>query len=183
VSDKYAAALFYNNKGAEALLDEDYPSSFVNFKAALETYPGLAAAWVNLGIVYARQGRHEQAEAAYLQALGLDGDNATAMTNLVALYEKTGNEQQAELYRQRVRRHQERNPYYHYFRAQKAFEEQRFSDALTLVDKALRLKHDEQRFYVLQGRTFDQLGEKRSAESSFARAREYAVKDSGEGLY
>lgn len=182
VTERYVAALFYNNKGAEALLDEDYLSSFVNFRAALETFPGLAGAWVNLGIVYARQGGYAQAEAAYRKALDVDADNPTAMTNLVALYEKTGDEEQAELYRQRVRRHQERNPYYHYFRARKAFEEERFSDALALVDKALRLKHDEQ-FYMLQGEAFDRLGETRSAQTSFARAREYAVKDTREGPY
>jgi Flp pilus assembly protein TadD len=183
VNERYVAALYYNNKGAEALLDEDYLSSFVNFKAAIETYPALAAAWINLGIVYSRQGRNAQAEAAYIHGLELDEDNQTAMTNLAALYEKTGDVQRAELYRERVRRHQERNPYYHFFRAEKAFTEQRFAEALALVDKALRLKHDEQRFYVLQGQAFAQLGETRSAQSSFARAREYALKDGRAGLY
>jgi Flp pilus assembly protein TadD len=183
VSDRYAAALFYNNKGVEALLAEDYLSSFVNFRAAIETYHNLAGAWVNLGMLYSRQGRDKQAEGAYLKALDVDDNNQTAMTNLAALYGRTGDQQQAELYRQRIRHHQLQNPYYHFFLARQAFEQQRFSDALALIDKALRLKRNEQQFYLLQGQAFESLGEPRSAAASFARAREYASKDTRAGLY
>ncbi|HEU4620379.1 MAG TPA: tetratricopeptide repeat protein [Gammaproteobacteria bacterium] len=181
VSDRYAAALFYNNKGVEALLDEDYRASFVNFRAAIETYPDLAAAWVNLGLLYSKRGRPEQAEAAYQKALDLDDDNQTAMTNLAALYTRAGDAERAELYRQRIRRHQQQNPYYHFFLARAAFEQKHFAEALELVDKALKLKRDEQ-FYLLQGQAFDRLGESRNAASSFARARQVALKD-GRAVY
>jgi Flp pilus assembly protein TadD len=179
ISDRYAAALFYNNRGVEALLDEDYRSSFIYLRMAIDTDPNIAGLWVNLGILYARSGRDAQAESAYLNALGVDRRNETALTNLVALYTRTGDEERAELYRERVHRYQQQNPYYHYYLAREAYQEKRFEEALELVDRALRLKHDEQQFHFLQGLALEQLGESGSAEQSFARARRFAHSEEG----
>ncbi|HEX5421362.1 MAG TPA: tetratricopeptide repeat protein [Gammaproteobacteria bacterium] len=173
VSDRYALALFYSNRGAEALLDGNYQESFVNFKAALETDPAAASAWVNLGLLYSRLGRNERAESAYLQALAVDADEPSALTDLAAFYEKTGKDAEAAVYRKRIRRFQDQNPYYHYFLARDAYREQRFAAALDSLGKAIKLKRDEHEFYLLQGRLYQSLGKPRDAERSFALALKY----------
>ncbi|HEX5418383.1 MAG TPA: tetratricopeptide repeat protein, partial [Gammaproteobacteria bacterium] len=173
VSDHYALALFYSNRGAEALLDGNYHESFVNFKAAIETDPSAASAWVNLGLLYSRLGQNERAESAYLHALTVDPDEPSALTDLAAFYRRIGKDAEAELYRKRIRRFQEKNPYYHYFLARDAYREQRFDAALAALNKAIKLKGDEHEFYLLQGRAYRSLGKTRDAERSFALALKY----------
>jgi Flp pilus assembly protein TadD len=173
IDDDYILALFYNNLGAEALIRKDHELSFRYFKAALEADPGIAALWSNLGVLYARLGLGDHAEAAYVKALTVSGRNRTALTNLVNLYEVRGDHAAADLYRERVRRYQQRNPYYHYAIAERAYSEQRFEDALAAVTRAVRLKRDEYEFHHLRGLTYRELGREADAEKSFARASEY----------
>jgi Flp pilus assembly protein TadD len=173
IDDDYVLALFYNNLGAEALIRKDHAMSFRNFRAALESDPSISAIWSNIGVLYAREGLDEHAEAAYLQALTVGARNRTALLNLVNLYEARGDHSTAELYRERVRRYQERNPYYHFAMAERAYSEQRLDDALESVNRALRLKQDEYQFHHLRGLTYRALGRESDAEKSFARAESY----------
>ncbi len=169
VSDRYALALFYTNRGAEALLEGHYANSFVNLREALRTDASVAGAWENLGLLYARLEQWDYAEAAYLQALAISPDAPTALTNLATLYDRTG-DTRAETVRERVAHVEQRNPYYHYFRALDDYRHGRFEDALAAVGKALRLKRDEPDFYLLQARTYLHLDRHEDADRSFDRA-------------
>lgn len=174
IGDSYVLALFYNNLGAEALIRKERALSFRYFRAALEADPSISSIWSNIGVLYAREGLDEHAEAAYLQALAGSPRNRTALTNLVNLYEERGDHEAAELYRERVRRYQAQNPYYHFALAKRAYSERRLEDALAAVNRALRLKSDEQQFHELRGMTYLGLGRDSEAEKSFARAATYA---------
>jgi Flp pilus assembly protein TadD len=174
VDDSYVLALFYNNLGAEALIRKEYDLSFRYFRAAIEVHPSIAASWANLGLLYSRQGFHAHAEAAYLQALAVNPREQPALTNLVSLYTTLGKRELADAYRERIRRYQKRNPYYHYAVAQAAYREQRFEDALVAVKRSVRLKRDEHEFYFLQGLAYAELGRRERAEKSFVRATQYA---------
>jgi tetratricopeptide (TPR) repeat protein len=174
VSDRYVTALFYSNLGAEALLRQEHVASFAFLRESARTYDGVAAPWVNLGVLYARQGRYDYAEAAYLRALQADSRERSALANLVSVYSAIGRTDLAEEYRERIRRYRDLNPYYHFALAQRAYFENRFDDALGELRSAIRLKRDEDDFFVLQGRIFDDIGQSDRAVASFMRARELA---------
>jgi Flp pilus assembly protein TadD len=173
VSDAYALALFYNNLGAEALIRGDYDLSFRAFRAAIAAEPKMSDAWTNLGLLYARQQRYQHADAAYQRALVVNPRIGTVLTNLVSLHTTLGNDDLAESYRERVRRYQEKNPYYHYAFAQQAFDEKDFGHALANVKRALQLKADDAEFHRLQALTYLELGRSREARASLARAASY----------
>src|SRR5262245_28458044 len=174
VSDSYALALFYTNLGAEAMLREDHAAALVYLGESARVRPDIAGVWVDLGVLYSRHGRYQHAEAAYLRALDVDDDEPSAMTNLGLLYQALGETQLAAEYNDRVQNYRERNPYYHFASATKAYEERQFETALTSLRKALRLKPDEQEFYELRGQVQTALGKSRDATASFQRARDYA---------
>ncbi len=174
VSDSYALGLFYTNLGAEAILGGDYYAALVYLREAAGVYPDIAGIWVNLGVVYARHGKYEHAEAAYLRALEVEHDEPSALTNLALVYTALGETELADEYRARVQGYRERNPYYHFALATRAYEAQHFADALVQVRKALRLKPDEHQFYTLRGEAQAALGRAREASRSFELAREYA---------
>jgi Flp pilus assembly protein TadD len=175
VSDTYALGLFYTNLGAEALLRGEYGASFAYLREAARVHPEIAGLWVNLGVLYSRQSRPEYAKAAYLRALEIDDREPSALANLVLAYDALGEPKQAAVYRARVQGYRERNPYYHYALATRAYEQQEFSDALGSVRRALRLKRDEHQFYTLRGQALTALGRSRDARQSFEQAREYAA--------
>jgi tetratricopeptide (TPR) repeat protein len=175
ISDRYALALFYNNLGAEALVRQDYPQSFAMLREAARTHADIPGIWVNLGVLYLRHGLHEHAEAAEQRALAVDRTEQSALANLVAIYTALGDTELADQYRQRIRRYREANPYYHFGIAQAAYDQQRFDDALISLRNAIRLKRDEDEFYLLQGRALTQIGRPDRAIASFARAKELAA--------
>ena len=179
VSDSYALGLFYTNLGAEAMLRDDHPAALIYLREAAHVRPDIAGVWVNLGVLYARHGHYEHAEAAYLRALDVDDDEPSALTNLSLVYQALGEQELAAEYLRRVQGYRERNPYYHFASATKAYEEQQFDVALASVRKALRLKPDEDAFYELRGQVETALGRSRDATQSFARARAYAEAEHG----
>jgi len=174
VNDSYALGLFYTNLGAEAMLRNDHAAALVYLREAARVRPDIAGVWVNLGVLYARHGRYEHAEAAYLRALDVDENEPSALTNLSLVYQALGDTKLATEYLQRVQSYRERNPYYHYASAEKAYEEQQFEAALTSLRKALRLKPDEGEFYELRGQVETALGRQRDATQSFEHARVFA---------
>jgi Flp pilus assembly protein TadD len=172
IDDAYAASLFYTNLGAEAMLKRDYPRSFTLLREAIRARPDVASPWVNIGVLYGRQGLLDYAEAAYLRALEIAPQERSALANLASVYEALGDNERAAEYRERVRHYQEINPYYHYARAQKAYREERYEDALVELKRAIRLRNDESAFYALQGQALTALGREDDASKSFARATE-----------
>jgi tetratricopeptide (TPR) repeat protein len=171
VADEYALALFFNNLGAEALLAGDHPLALHYFRTALVLDPNVADPWVNLGVLYVRHGLPRFAEAAYQHALDVDASQRSALTNLAALYESIGEVELAAEYDARIRRYQQRNPYYHYARAQEAFAADLVDEAQAAVRRAIKLKGDEHEFYYLLARTQIELGQLENAKASLERAR------------
>jgi len=172
IDDAYAAALFYTNLGAEAILRRDYPQSFTLLREAVHARSDVAPAWVNLGVLYGRQGLYDYAEASYLRALQIAPRERSALANLAGIYEELGDKERAAEYRERVRRYQDINPYYHYARAQKAYHDKQYEDTLAELRRAIRLRSDESVFYTLQGQALMALGRQGDAAKSFARATE-----------
>jgi Flp pilus assembly protein TadD len=96
------------------------------------------------------------------------------MSNLTRLYEQGGQPSLAELYRERIRRHQERNPYYHLFVSEQAYAEGRPEDALAAIDRAIRLQQEEHRFHYMRAVILAQIGRHDASRASLERAREHA---------
>ena len=57
-----------------------------HLKSALKTRPGFVQAFANLGILFKKTGRLDQAEAALIQALELDPTNADIFNALGEVY-------------------------------------------------------------------------------------------------
>ena len=130
-----------------------------------------------------RRGRTDFAEAAYLQALGVSGDDEVAMSNLVNVYERRGDTARAALFRDRVMRHRNQNPYYHYFLARKAYADQDYDAAIRNLKAAIRKKKNEDRFYFLMGMSFLKQGDPGAARRWLTRAERLAANDAEKREY
>jgi tetratricopeptide (TPR) repeat protein len=96
ITDLAAIAVFYSNRGVEALLEGDDEAAVAWLRAAADLEPAtLASTWVNLGVALRRTGDHEGANAAYERALELDPEGGAAYRNLAALLALRGDAREA----------------------------------------------------------------------------------------
>lgn len=183
VSDEYALALYSNNIAMEALRRGDLLHSFRLLKKSFETYPYIADNWSNLGVVYSRGGEDDHAIAAYMKALDLDSQHRPALVNLASIYRARGDKERADYFARQVRRHQEQNPYYHYFHALAAYNADDLETAEARLVRAIDLEDTDYRFFQLRGLIAIHSGDRRTALESFQKARTLAVYSDAHRVY
>ncbi|MDM7861500.1 tetratricopeptide repeat protein [Alteromonas sp. ASW11-36] len=144
-----ALAMFYNNKGADALIADSYSQAYAYFKAAATVAPDFDGTWVNLGILYRRAGFIDLAKASYQRAIEADHDNLTAWENLAYVHHLNGEEETANAIFARVERQRLDNPFYHFILGEQALEEGELERALGFYRAAYRL--DNQKHEILFG--------------------------------
>jgi Flp pilus assembly protein TadD len=174
LSDSEAAAQYYNNLGADALIEGDIALAYAYFRKGLDTNPRLAYIWSNLGVILRRNGQSEDAKLAYRTALSLQPNQSVALTNLLFMYTQDGNLEEAAKLEARVERIQRKNPYYVQHQAELALEEKRYSEAIALAKKAIRMDADEYRFYYTLAQSQYQAGHLELAQTNLAKARTLA---------
>ena len=174
LSDSEAEAQYYNNLGADALIEGDTALAYAYFRKGLETIPQLAYIWSNLGVILRRNGQSEDAKLAYRTALSLQPNQSVALTNLLYMYTEEGNLEEAAKLEARVERIQRKNPYYVQHLAELALEEKRYSEAIALAKKAIRMDADEYRFYYTLAQSHYQAGHLELAQTNLAKARTLA---------
>jgi len=174
LSDREAEAQFYNNLGVDALIDNDLAMAYGYFLASIELVPDLAYVWSNLGVVFRRNEQAEDAKLAYRNALEIEPEHSVSLNNLYLIYEEEGDLEAAELMATQVERLRRKNPFYLHYLAQVANEEQRYGDAVGLLNRAIRLDGTEYRFHHTMARSQQLLGNSEKAQSSLDRARRLA---------
>ena len=162
-------ALYYNNKGADALANKDKPLAYQYFKAATQLAPTAAKIWGNLATVYRQDGHTETAEAIYKAAITMAPRNRTLQENLAILYRKTGRIDEAERLYRKVNQERQDNPFYFAMQAEEALSQDRPTEAASLFRKAMKMQRQEHSFYFGLARSYLRLGE-------LNRAQEYMIK-------
>lgn len=176
VDDDYAIALYFSNLAVESMQAGETRDAFRYLKKGIETDPQIAGLWVNLGVLYSRNEHYDTAVQAYQQALSVHASNKSALVNLASALQKLGREEEAARYLRQVAYYRGRNPYYHSYRAQTAYHEERLEDALDHVAAAIRLKKDEHQFYFLRGLIHQKMKEYDLAARDYRKARDTAEK-------
>jgi Flp pilus assembly protein TadD len=176
VTDNYAIALYYSNIAVESMQAGNSKNAFRYLKKGIETDPAIAGLWVNLGALYSRNEHYNMAEQAYRQALSIRPSNKSALVNLASTLHYLGREEESEYYLKKVAYYRDHNPYYHYFQAQTAYQQNELEDALAYLAEAIRLKRDEHQFYFLRGLVHYQMKAYDLAAKDYREARDTAEK-------
>lgn len=184
VSDERGRAHYFNNVGVEQLLlGADSQAAFANLRQSVIEDPTFSPAWISLGILYRREGMPSYAEAAYQQALDVDPDNLVAMSNLASLYQLQEKDELAEAYRQRVKTHRMRNPYYRYQVAREDFVNGDYQSAVDHLKYAVRHRPDESEFHALLSLSYLMNGDRAAARKSMQKAQDTASEENEKKRY
>lgn len=138
IDDLTAAAHFYNNLGAEALLDGDLDLALERLEIAHRIAPDFVKSLNNLGVVYARRGRLDEAVEIYGRGLEVEEENVALLTNLARAYQKLGRVDDALAVLSRVEGANNTNPYFFVYRAELALSQGDLEGALDHMASALR---------------------------------------------
>ncbi|AOT09177.1 tetratricopeptide repeat protein [Pseudoalteromonas luteoviolacea] len=141
ISKERVTAMFYNNKGAINMVENQYDLAFSYFYAAINMDQNYSSAWANLAILYRMAGDLNTAERLYEQAIALDPDNNTARGNLAVLYDLTDRAEQAEVIRESLHQFRKSNPYYVLTLGNQAMEDGNIGKAIRHYRNALKLNN------------------------------------------
>jgi Tfp pilus assembly protein PilF len=171
LSDDDALAHHLNNLAMSAMNRGDDANAFALMSKAIESSPATAFIWSNLGILLSRHDLDSLAEAALREALLIEPEGLGALSNLQRLYVRQGRHEEARRLDSQVRKYRMRNPYYHAWLGQRAYEQGNFQQAVEHFKNAIRRKKNESNFYVQLSRSYDQLGTSHLASKARNKAR------------
>ena len=180
ISDREALALYYNNLAVDALVAGDQYRAWAWLERSVATAPDLPDAWINLGVVYARNGQLEDAERMYQRVLKQHPEQSSALSNLYALYESVDDQAAMARLAPRVERYRQLNPYYLMVKGEEALDAGNYAAARDWLGGAIEKKPGEHRFHFLLARAEFLDNDVALAEASLARARELAPSDVAE---
>ena len=95
LDDLWITALYLNNRGADELRASHPESARQFFTNAVLLAPDFGFAWGNLGVARRRLGDTDGALEAYRQALALDPENPTILSNLSGMFRSLGRDDEA----------------------------------------------------------------------------------------
>jgi len=183
INKQKVLAMFYNNKGADALIKKNYSKAYAYLRQALITEPSLIEGWTNLGILYRRIGRLDYAENTYQTALTINENDSTTWENLAYIYHLTDRQQQADSIMQRLKTKRLSNHYYHFMLGEVAYEKKEFKQAISHYQKAIKLNRKIHEFYFAIAKSYYQLGDIKNSQKYTALAKKHSHLQSDEMLY
>jgi Tfp pilus assembly protein PilF len=170
IDDVTAAAHFYNNMGAEALLDGNLPQAREILTLATRIAPGLDKALNNLGVVQARSGDWEGALATYQRGLEIDPENPMILTNKARVFQQTGRGKEADTLLAHVEQTNNTNPFFYVYQGEVALSRGDEQKALDDMVKAFRLDSEAPEVHIGFVEVYLALGDTDKARHHLERA-------------
>ena len=175
ISEDVILAMYYNNKGAAAMVNQQYNLAYSYFTEAIAHAPGYTSSFGNLGVLYRINNDLAKAEIAYNHALLLDDNNNTAKGNLALLYDLTERSKQAQSIRKALENERAKNPYYAIAKGNEALYQQDYESAVTLFKRSIKLDREIHESYFGLAKAYFYLGELDKALTQLERAEKHAL--------
>jgi tetratricopeptide (TPR) repeat protein len=139
IDDLTAAAHYYNNLGAEAILAGDLERAREMLTTATRIAPRFFKAVNNLGVVEARAGEPEKALLTYERGLAISPEDATILTNMARAMQQLGRQQEAGQLLTKIEGINTTNPFFFVYQGEVALGRGQTDKALDYMVRALRL--------------------------------------------
>jgi biopolymer transport protein ExbB/TolQ/tetratricopeptide (TPR) repeat protein len=136
---------FQQDKMAEAL---------ENYRKAVAKFPGFRRAWRNLGLIHARDGKYDDAIAAFTKMIELGGGDAYSFGLLGFAYAAKQDYQAAEAAYRNALLLQPENTQWRLGLTSCVFKQQKFEDAVTLLEVLIARNPEQADFWLLQAQAY-----------------------------
>jgi tetratricopeptide (TPR) repeat protein len=170
VDDLTAAAHYYNNLGAEALLGGDLVRARELITTATRIAPRFDKAINNLGVVQARAGEPGKALETYQRGLAISPDNPTILVNMARALQQLGRGKDADAMLARVESENTTNPFFFIYEGEIALGRGEPQKALDYMVRALRLDSELPEVHLGFVKVYFALGDLEKARHYLGRA-------------
>lgn len=170
ISDLNAMARHFANRSAELLGEDKIDAAVRAGEVATRVDPSLPDGWVNLGVARRRAGDARGAERAYLNAIEVDADNASAYANLSVLFQLQGDRNAANEIIALLDERGSRNPYLYLELGNRSLAAGQLDDAGRFFKLAYKFGSDIAETRAARGLWFLENGEDRRARKWLLRA-------------
>ena len=170
IDDLRAAAHYYNNLGAEALMAGDLEKARGLLEIATGISPRFEKALNNMGVCLARSGQAERALELYQKGLVVDPENPMILTNLTRLYQQTGRGKEAEELLAKLEESNASNPFFFIYQGEMALSRGEGDKALGYMTRALRQDSELPEVHVGFVKVYVALGDLEKARHHLERA-------------
>jgi tetratricopeptide (TPR) repeat protein len=170
IDDLRAAAHYYNNLGAEALMAGDLDKARQLLEIATGIAPRFEKAINNMGVVLARGGQPGKALEMYQKGLEIDPDNPMILTNLTRLYQQTGRAAEADQLLTKLEESNASNPFFFVYQGEMALSRGENDKALGYMVRAMRQDSELPEVHVGFVKVYVALGDLEKARHHLERA-------------
>lgn len=163
-------AMYYNNKGAEALVAVNYVLAYNYFKTAILFDSSFSTSWGNLGVLYRLTEHEPLAKKVYQYALAVDSENLTVLGNMAILLKLEGDIEGAEKLEKILKQKRHKNPYYQALLADEALYNGKFDQAILYYKRAIKMDGKVHEFYFGLAKVYFQLNKIYEAQKAMQKA-------------
>jgi tetratricopeptide (TPR) repeat protein len=139
IDDLTAAAHYYNNLGAEAILAGDLERARELLTTATRIAPRFVKSVNNLGVVEARAGNPAKAMETYQRGLAISPDDSTILINMARSLQQLGRQKEASELLAKIEGINTTNPFFFIYQGEVALGRGDNDKALDYMARALRL--------------------------------------------
>jgi len=175
ISEARVAAMFMNNRAAEALAHQRTDDAYWWIRSGVAMDPSFGELYNTLGVTYLRKGLLPRAESALRHALSIAPESAESWNNLAVVLRRDGRGEQAaavEREHPRTRAAAVAAAIDGGTRANAAGD---YGRALEMFNRALRTSSDSHQIHYLLAVTYLNLGDRRHAMEHLREAQDYSV--------
>ena len=163
ISESRIAAMFMNNRAAEALAQKRTDDAYWWIRGGVALDPSFSNLYNTLGVTYLRKGLLTQAETALRFALSLEPDSSQTWHNLAVVLRRDGRTEQAASIERQHPRSRAASLAAAIDEGIKANESGDYGRARELFERALRTSSDNHELHYLLAVTYLNLGDRRRA--------------------
>lgn len=174
ISDRQLLAYFYGNRAMELLVERRVPEAGAWLDEALRLAPEDPLLRNNVGVMSLRMGDEAAAERNFLEVLRMDPDQVSALSNLIALYQRRGDGPSAAKWQARADKVLRNAPYYQFELGQQREQSGDAQGAIRFYRRAIALNRSEHRFHFALARAYLATGRRDKANREMARALEHS---------
>jgi Flp pilus assembly protein TadD len=183
ISEDTVAAMYLNNRAAEALAQGRIDQAYWWARAAVQRASDFSGAYNTLAVVYERHGDLDAAERVLGQLLEREPDNAQALSNFANLMERLGRADDAITMRAHLSRIEKYPPYYFFQLGTAAFKQGDFRTARSMFEKEVYRADYNSEFHFWLGMANLRLGDVKEAGKELASARDFSTTSRQRDLY
>jgi tetratricopeptide (TPR) repeat protein len=170
INKNTVVAMYYTNKGGQALFDDELDKAYAYFKAATKVDPSFSPAWGNLGVLYRKVKHDDYAMINYRHAISLNNKNYNTMSNMSIILNEQGKFDQVKRIKKILHKKRHENPYYHALLADEAFYRGHHSKAIKHYRRAILLANNIHEFHFGMAKIYYAMNDHQRAEKSLKKA-------------